>query len=181
MACKISFYVSFPRKKPRLSAETLVSNISDDGDFTDFTLESEEGAKFPCHRNVLAAQSSVLWGMFLSPMEERETSRLKMTYKADIVRKFLKFFYKRKLEEEEAEGNLISLLELSEKYDLPHLKEEVEELAIRRLTVENMADIILISTQPSISGLRQRLSSAPTGSKSRRGWPSWTSWRGINP
>ena len=70
MACKISFYVSFPRKKPRLSAETLVSNISDDGDFTDFTLESEEGAKFPCHRAVLAAQSSVLRRMFLSPMEE---------------------------------------------------------------------------------------------------------------
>ena len=146
--------LSFYRKKPRLSDKTLMSTISEDEDFTDFTLESEEGAKFPCHRNVLAAQSSVLRGMFLSPMEERETSRLKMTYKADIVRKFLKFFYKRKLEEEEAEGNLISLLELSEKYNLPHLKEEVEELAIRKLTVENMVDMFLLADIHSAKDLK---------------------------
>ena len=145
---------SFSRKKPILSDKTLMSTISEDEDFTDFTLESEEGAKFPCHRNVLAAQSSVLRRMFLSPMEERETSRLKMTYKADIVRKFLKFFYKRKLEEEEAEGNLISLLELSEKYNLPHLKEEVEELAIRKMTVVNMVDMFLQADLHSAPKLR---------------------------
>ena len=131
-----------------------MSNISDDGDFTDFTLESEEGAKFPCHRTVLAAQSSVMRRMFLSPMEERETSSLKLQYKDDVVRKFMKFFYKRELEEEEEEENLRCFLELAEKYDLPHLKEEVEELAIRKLTVENMVDMFLLADFHSAEGLR---------------------------
>ena len=143
---------SFSRKKPILSDKTLMSTISEDEDFTDFTLESEEGVKFPCHRNVLAAQSSVLRRMFLSPMEERETSRLKIMYKAEVVRKFVKFFYKRKLDE--TERNLRCLLELAEKYDLPHLKEEVEELAIRKMTVVNMVDMFLQADLHSAPKLR---------------------------
>ena len=131
-----------------------MASISEDGDFTDFTLESEEGSKFPCHRTVLAAQSSVMRRMFLSPMEERETSSLKLQYKDDVVRKFMKFFYKRELEEEEEEENLRCFLELAEKYDLPHLKEEVEELAIRKLTVENMVDMFLLADFHSAEGLR---------------------------
>ena len=132
----------------------MVSNISEDGDFTDFTLESEEGAKFPCHRAVLAAQSSVLRRMFLSPMEERETSSLQLQYKEDVVKKFKVFFYKREIKEEEDEGNLRCFLELAEKYDLPHLKEEVEELAIRKLTVENMVDMFLLADLHSAENLR---------------------------
>ena len=131
-----------------------MASISEDGDFTDFTLESEEGSKFPCHRTVLAAQSSVMRRMFLSPMEERETSSLKLQYKDDVVKKFRKFFYKREIGEEEEEGNLRSFLELAEKYDLPHLKEEVEELAIRKLTVENMVDMFLLADFHSAEGLR---------------------------
>ena len=38
------------------------------------------------------------------------------------MRKFVKFFYKREIKEEEEEGNLRYFLELAEKYDLPHLK-----------------------------------------------------------
>ena len=134
-----------------------MARISEDEDLRDFTLESEEGSKFPCHRIVLAAQSSVLKRMFLEEMEEmeeRETSSLKLQYKDDVVRKFMKFFYKRELEEEEEEENLRCFLELAEKYDLPHLKEEVEELAIRKLTVENMVDMFLLADFHSAEGLR---------------------------
>ena len=59
---------SFSRKKPRFSDKTLVANISEDEDLRDFTLESKDGAKFPCHRAVLAAQSTVMKRMFLSPI-----------------------------------------------------------------------------------------------------------------
>ena len=131
-----------------------MATISEDEDLREFTLESEDGAKFPCHRNVLAAQSSVLKRMFLSPMEERKTASLQLMYKADIVRKFVKFFYKREIEEEEEEENLRCFLELAEKYDLPHLKEEVEDLAIRKLTVENMVDMFLFADLHSAEDLR---------------------------
>ena len=107
----------------------------------------------------MAAQSSVLKRMFLSPFEEKKTSSLQLQYQADIVRKFVKFFYKREIEEEEEEGNLRCFLELAEKYDLPHLKEEVEELAIRKLTVENMVDMFLLADLHSAKDLKNAVES----------------------
>ena len=112
----------FLRRKPRLGAETLVAKISEDGVFTDFTVESGDGTQFSCHKNVLAAQSSVLKGMFLSPIDMRKISYLQLQYKPGIVWKFVKFFYERKIELEEKGENLGSFLEMAEKYDLPHLK-----------------------------------------------------------
>lgn len=35
--------------------ETVMANISEDGDFTDFNLESEDGVNVPVHGNLLAA------------------------------------------------------------------------------------------------------------------------------
>ena len=131
-----------------------MANMTEEAEFTDFTLESEDGTKFPVHRNVLAAQSSVLKRMFLNPMEERKTSSLQLQYKADIVRKFVKFFYKREFEEEEEEESLRCFLELAEKYDIPNLKKEVEELAMRKLTVENMVDMFLLADLHSAENLR---------------------------
>ena len=147
---------SFSRKKPRLSAETLVTSITEDSDFTDFTLESEDGTKFPVHRTVLAAQSSVLKRMFLSPMEERKTATLQLPYKADIVRKFVEFFYKREFEEEGEEENFRCFLELADKYDIPHFKEELEELAITKLTVDNMVDMFFLADLYSAEDLKTK-------------------------
>ena len=73
-------------------------------------------------------------------MEEKKTASLQLQYNADIVRKFVKFFYKRKIEEEEEEDTLRSFLEFSEKYDIPHLKKEVEEIAMRKLSVDRSRD-----------------------------------------
>lgn len=123
----------------------MMASISEDVDFTDFSLVSEDGEKFPVHRNVLAVQSSVLRRMFLSPMKERKTGSLQLQYKADIVEKFVKFFYERKIQEEEEVETLGCFLELAEEYDIPHLKEEVEELAMRKLTVANMVDMFLLA------------------------------------
>ena len=133
----------------------MMANISEDVDFTDFSLESEDGAKFPVHRNVLAVQSSVLRRMFLIPMKERKTGSLHLQYKADIVRKFVKFFYERKIQEEEEKVETLGcFLELAEKYDLPHLKVEVEELAMRTLSVENMVDMFLLADLFSAQDLK---------------------------
>ena len=144
----------FPRKKPRLDYDDddVVDNIFKDEDFKDFTLESEEGTKIPCHRLLLGAQSTVLKRMFIAPMAEKNNSTLKMEYKADIVEKFVKFFYSEKIEEEKEE-NLRCYLELAEKYNIPRLKELVEELAITKLNVENMVDFFLLADHFSAENL----------------------------
>ena len=135
---------SFCRKKPRLSDKTVMASISEDVDFTDFSLESEEGTKFPCHRIVLGAQSTVLKRMFITPMEEKNSSTLKLDYKADVVEKFVEFFYTEDIKDENEE-NFRCYLELAEKYDIPHLKELVEVFAIGQINVENMVDIFLLA------------------------------------
>ena len=103
----------------------------------------------------MAVQSSVLRRMFLNPFEKKRTSSLKLQYKTDIVRKFVKFFYERKIEEEEKEeGNLGCFLDLANQYDIPHLKKEVEKLAKRKLTVENMVDMFLLADLHSAEDLK---------------------------
>ena len=44
---------------------------------------------------------------------------------------------------------------MAEKYDLPHLKEEVVELAIRKLSVENMLDMFLLADLYSAQDLKK--------------------------
>ena len=87
-------------------------------------------------------------------MEERKTASLQLQYKADIVRKFVKFFYKREIEEEEEGETLRYFMELADKYDIPRLKKEVEELAIKKLSVENMVDIFLLADLYSAENLK---------------------------
>ena len=71
------------------------------------------------------------------------------------MRKFIKFLYEREIEEEEKEeGNFRCFLDIANAYDIPHLKEEVEELAIRKLTVENMVDMFFLADQYSAEVLR---------------------------
>ena len=142
---------SYPRKKPRLEPDDVFDNILKDEDFKDFTVESVEGTKFPCHRVILGAQSSVLKRMFITPMEEKNKSTLKLDYKADVVEKFVRFFYKNDLED--GEENLRCYLELAEKYDIPHLKELVEKLSIKKINVENMVEMFLLADHLSAETL----------------------------
>ena len=70
------------------------------------------------------------------------------------MEKFVNFFYSEEIEDEKEE-NLRCYLELAEKYDITHLKELVEEIAIRQLTVENMVDLFLLADHFSAETLRK--------------------------
>ena len=113
-----------------------------------------EGSKFPCHRIVLGAQSPVLKRMIIAPMKEKTNSTVRLKYKADIVEKFVKYFYKKDIEEEKEE-NLGCYMELAEQYDIPHMKKQVEELAISKMSVENMVDMLLLADLYSADTLRK--------------------------
>ena len=44
----------------------------EDGIFSDWTIISKEGQRFPCHRLVFAAKSSTMKAMMTSDMKEKE-------------------------------------------------------------------------------------------------------------
>ena len=61
--------------------------IAEETDFASFNLETNDGTNFPLNQPLLAAQSSVLKRMFLNLMKEKRTSKLQLSYKADVMEK----------------------------------------------------------------------------------------------
>ena len=62
--------------------------------FSDWTIISEEGQRFPCHRLVLAAKSSIMKAMMTSDMREEKESQSKVHYSIQVVEAFVDYFYK---------------------------------------------------------------------------------------
>ena len=113
-------------------------------DFTDFTILSEEGTRFPCHRVFLASQSAPLKAMMTQDTKEKKEGQVLLQYKEEVVKGFVGSFYSRKIPQEVLEKNLESFLTLGDSYDLAPLKLEVEEAAIKLLSTDNMVDMLYL-------------------------------------
>ena len=120
-------------------------NIREDKIFTDFTVVSQEGERFPCHRMFLATQSPVMMAMMKHDMKEKQKSEVTIKYKSEIVEHFVEYFYTGNVPTTVLEENLESFLALSESYDLRPLKYQAEEAAIEKITVENMVYMFALS------------------------------------
>ena len=120
-------------------------NIREDKLFTDFTVVSQEGERFPCHRMFLATQSPVMMAMMTHDMKEKQKSEVTIEYKSEIVEHFVEYFYTGKVPTTVLEENLESFLALSEYYDLKPLKYQAEEAAVEKITVKNMVHMFALS------------------------------------
>ena len=68
--------------------------VEDSKVFSDWTIVSEEGQRFPCHRVILAAKSSTMKAMMTTEMKEEEESQSKVHYNIHVVGGFVDYFYK---------------------------------------------------------------------------------------
>ena len=119
----------------------MVLENNNEEDFSDFTILSEEGTRFPCHRVILGSQSSPMKAMMIRDTKERKEGQVLLPFKAEVVKAFVEFFYSKKVSQEILEENLESFLTLADSYDLAPLKLQVEEAAVKLLTTENMVDM----------------------------------------
>ena len=117
----------------------------EDGIFSDWTIVSKEGQRFPCHRLVFAAKSSTMKAMMTSDMKEKEVKETKIHYNNPVVGAFVDYFYKGEVPPEVLGPNLSSFLELSMLYDLEPLKAQVEDLAIQTLNIENVVEMFCLA------------------------------------
>ena len=113
-------------------------------EFTDFTILSQEGTRFPCHRLVLASQSPPMEAMMTQDTKERKEGKVQLQFKEEVVKAFVGFFYSRKIPQEVLEENLESFLTLADSWDLAPLKLQVEEAAIKLLATDNMVDMFYL-------------------------------------
>ena len=100
----------------------VVEEMSLDGIFADWTIISKEGKKSPCHRIILATKSSVMKAMSSMDMRDKEEKETKVHYNNQMVKAFVKFFYKCAVPHMVLVVNLFSFLALSDLYDLLPLK-----------------------------------------------------------
>ena len=122
--------------------------------FTDFTIRSQEGKKFPCHRVILAAQSPVMLAMMSNDMKEKEKGQVTVKHCDEVVGHFVEYFYSRKVPREALEANLASFFELAGMYDLGPLKLLTEEAAIGMLSADNMVDLYVLGDLHSAANLK---------------------------
>lgn len=137
------------RIKPKLSfdptqeASKMLDNNNEE-DLMDFTILSEEGTRFPCHRVFLASQSPPLKAMMIRDTKEKQEGQVQLPFKEDVVKGFVGSFYSRKIPQEILEENLEKFLSLADSYDVASLKLQVEEVAVQLLTTENMVDMFYL-------------------------------------
>ena len=117
----------------------------EDGTFSDWTIISEEGQRFPCHRIILAAKSSTMKAMMTTEMKEKEDSETRIHYSTQVVGAFVDYFYKGEVPQLVLEANISSFLELSDLYNLAPLKAQVEDTAITSLTMENVVEMFSLA------------------------------------
>ena len=113
--------------------------------FTDFTIVSNDGTKFPCHRAVMATKSSVMMAMMEADMREKKESTLNLQFNGEIVKSFVDSFYDEELDKELIAKEIGAFLDLSEAYDLTSLKLLTESVAIGTLKVENMVEMFFLA------------------------------------
>ena len=113
--------------------------------FADWTIISEEGQRFPCHRNILAAKSSTMKAMMTTEMREKEEKETKVHYNNEVVGAFVNYFYTGAVPHVVLKSNLSSFLTLSELYNLLPLKAQVEDVAIKSLNMENVVEMFSLA------------------------------------
>ena len=121
---------------------------------TDFTVLSQEGKEFPCHRLILASQSATMLAMMTSEMKEKEENQVRLEYNEEVVGHFVEYFYSRKVTQEAFQTNLASFFELAGQYNLAPLKTLTEEAAIQLLSVENMIELYVLGDLHSAASLK---------------------------
>ena len=122
--------------------------------FSDFTILSQEGKEFPCHRLILAAQSPVMQAMMTNDMKEKKESKVTVKQSDEVVAHFVEYFYSRKVPQEALEGNLAGFFELAGLYELAPLKLLTEEATIGMLSVENMIELFVLGNLHSAANLK---------------------------
>ena len=138
------------RSKPKLEVGPIEAalakcKIKDEKILTDYTVLSQDGARFPCHRIFLATQSPPLMAKMTLDMKEKRESEMRLEYEQDVVRHFVDYFYTGMIPQETLEENLESFLALADFYDLAGMKLQTEKAAIKKMTVGDMLEMNVLA------------------------------------
>ncbi|KAI2659088.1 Speckle-type POZ protein-like B [Labeo rohita] len=139
-------------KVPECQLSDDLGNLWEGSRFTDCSL-FVGGQEFKAHKSILAARSPVFNAMFEHKMEESKKNRVDISdVEPDVFREMMVFIYTGKAPNLEKMAD--NLLAAADKYALERLKVLCEEALCNSLSVENVADILILADLHSAEQLK---------------------------
>jgi len=125
--------------------------------FSDFIIVCEDdGARFPCHKAIIAAGSAHFARMFESGMAETSKGQVVIEgYQHETVQAFIKFLYFPAVDEEILKKDSDTLLKMADQYNVPKLKEVVVNFMMDFLAKENVLKTVLAAHRYNAPDLKE--------------------------
>uniref|UniRef100_G3WQ43 Speckle type BTB/POZ protein like n=1 Tax=Sarcophilus harrisii TaxID=9305 RepID=G3WQ43_SARHA len=139
-------------KVPECRLAEDLGNLWETTRFTDCSF-FVRGQEFKAHKSVLAARSLVFNAMFEHEMEESKKNRVEINdVDPEVFKEMMRFIYTGKAPNLDKMAD--NLLAAADKYALDRLKVMCEEALCSNLSVENVADILILADLHSAEQLK---------------------------
>jgi len=140
--------------KPGIAVKPSLREAFDEGLFSDVTLCCGKN-KFPAHRILLAAESTVFRAMFETDMKEAKENQVVIDDSIDpaVVQEMISFTYTGQVEG--ISEIAADLLEIADKYDMDDLMALCENELSATLNIDNAAEILILADDHNRHSLRK--------------------------
>ncbi|XP_053117462.1 speckle-type POZ protein-like isoform X2 [Hemicordylus capensis] len=161
-------------KVPECQLAEDLGNLWETTRFTDCSFYVG-GQEFKAHKSILAARSPVFNAMFEHEMEESKKNRVEINdVDPEVFKEMMRFIYTGKAPNLDKMAD--NLLAAADKYALERLKIMCEEALCSNLSVENVADILILADLHSAEQLKAQaidfINSQATDIMETAGWKS---------
>ncbi|XP_014210963.1 speckle-type POZ protein B-like [Copidosoma floridanum] len=118
--------------------------LINEGSFSDFTLEANDGTQFLAHKCVLSSRCPVLAAMFKHDMKEKQESKIQIKdLNGKTLKAILHFIYSGIVNEDECQ--ITELLAAADKYGLEALEKCCEINLDENLKLDNCANYLILA------------------------------------
>jgi len=130
-------------------------NSFEQQEFTDFEIVCED-RNIRCHRVVLAARSPVFRAMLLNDMEESAKAKVQpRDFNSQTMSLLLRFLYLGHLDQELVDKHAESIFKAADYYEVTNLKKLCEKALMRKVTIGNMLDMMVLADMYKAPCLRE--------------------------
>ncbi|XP_061387719.1 protein roadkill-like [Musca vetustissima] len=149
----INVKVTAPKCQPKKQPGIIkgFANIFASKEFSDVTLVTEDKTEFQVHKVVLCARSKVFAAMFRNDLREKLTGSITIDdMDSYVLKELLNYIYTDVIPKEMAADLFVA----ANKYALDDLQEMCEDFLIEAMSVDTVADILLLGDRHSSEHLK---------------------------
>lgn len=124
-------------------------------EFTDFEIVCED-RNIRCHKVVLAARSPVFRAMLLNDMEESSSAQVQpRDFNSQTISLLLRYLYRGHLEQDLVDKHSEAVFKAADYYEVPALKLLCEKALMKKVTISNMLDMLVLADMYKAADLRE--------------------------